>query len=86
MSLPNAFAPTRTSLIIINWSKEPNMKEEIYYKIQTEEPICIDVPYLPLHRKKSWKCEESNMDENFFAQGGNKRGQICSFGNLAGNF
>ena len=62
------------------------MKEEIYFEIQTEEPICIDVPYLPLHRKKSWKCEESSMDENFFAQGGSKRGQICSFGNLAGNF
>ena len=39
------------------------MKEEIYYEIQTEEPFCIDVPYLPLHRKKSWKCEESSMDE-----------------------
>lgn len=39
------------------------MKEEIYYEIQIEEPICIDVPYLPLHRKKSWKCEESSIDE-----------------------
>lgn len=68
MSLPNAFAPTRTSLIIINRSKEPNMKEEIYFEIQTEEPICIDTPYLPLHRKKTWKYEESSMDENFFAQ------------------
>ena len=62
------------------------MKEEIYFDNQTEEPFCIDVPYLTLHRKKSWKCEESSMDENFFAQGGNKRGQIYSFGNLAGNF
>lgn len=51
MNLPNAFAPTRTSLIIINWSKEPNMKEEIYFDNQTEEPFCIDVPYLPLRRK-----------------------------------
>ena len=62
MSLPNGTAPCRTSLYYF-WSKELNMKEEIYYEIQTEEPICIDVPYLPLHRKKSWKCEESSMDE-----------------------
>ena len=51
------------------------MKEEIYFEIRTEEPICIDVPYLPLHRKKSWKCEESSMDENFFAQGGSNYGE-----------
>lgn len=55
------------------------MKEEIYFDNQIEEPFCIDTPYLPLHRKKSWKCEESSMD-------GISGGQISSFGNLAGNF
>lgn len=55
------------------------MKEEIYFDNQIEEPFCIDTPYLPLHRKKSWKCEESSMDEI-------SGGQISSFGNLAGNF
>ena len=41
------------------------MKEEIYFDNQTEEPFCIDVPYLPLRRKHKRQQEQDGEPQQW---------------------